>query len=48
MTYAVTAVIILGISNLIAIGLYHRQRQEVRRLRKFFRITLHTETRTNK
>lgn len=46
MRYAVTALIILGISNLIAIGLYHRQRQEVRRLRKFFRITLHTETRT--
>ena len=47
MRYAMTALIILGISNLIAIGLYHRQRQEVRRLRKFFRITLHTETRAN-
>ena len=48
MRYAVTVVIILGISNLIAIGLYHRQRQEVRRLRRYFRITLHTETRANK
>lgn len=48
MRYAVTALIILGISNLIAIGLYHRQRQEVRRLRQFFRITLHTETRANR
>ena len=47
MRYAVTAVVLLGLSNLIAIGLYHRQRQEVRRLRKFFRITLHTETRVN-
>lgn len=40
-----TALIILGLSNLIALGLYHRQRQETRRLRRLFRITLHTETR---
>lgn len=40
-----TALIILAVSNLIALGLYHRQRQEVQRLRRMFRITLHTETR---
>jgi hypothetical protein len=47
MRYAVTALLLLAISNLIALGLYHRQRQETQRLRRMFRITLHTETRTN-
>ena len=40
-------IIALGASNLIAIALYHRQREETRRWRRLFRITTHTETRTN-
>lgn len=38
-------IVALGISNVIAIGLYHRAREEAQRWRQLFRITTHTETR---
>lgn len=43
----ILVIVILGVSNLIAIGLYHRQRQEVARMRRMFRITRYPETRAN-
>lgn len=41
-------IIALGASNLVAIALYHRARDEARRWRHLFRITTHTETRANR
>ena len=43
----IVVIVILGLSNLIAIGLYHRQREEVARMRRMFRITRYPETRAN-
>lgn len=43
----ILVIVILGVSNLIAIGLYHRQREEVARMRRMFRIIRYPETRAN-